>query len=60
MLGLHCCEGLSLAVASGGCSLAAVHGLLVVRASLVVEQGLQAHGLQQLQQVGSVVVAPGL
>ena len=60
MLGLHRCEGLSLAVASGGCSLAVVRGLLVVRASLAVEEGFQAHGLQQLWQVGSVVVAPGL
>ena len=32
--------GLSLAAVSGGCCLAAVHGLLIVVASLVVEHGL--------------------
>ena len=32
---------LSLAVASGGYSLVAVHGILIVVASLVVEHGLQ-------------------
>ena len=31
---------LSLLVASGGCTVAAVHGLLVVVAPLVVEHGL--------------------
>ena len=34
-----------------------VHRLLTVMTSLVAEQRLQAHGLQQLQHTGSVVVA---
>ena len=34
-LGLRCFSGLSPVVASGGCSLAVVHGLLVAVASLV-------------------------
>ena len=37
-----------------------VRGLLVAVASLVVEPRLQAHGLQQLQDASSVVLAPGL
>ena len=37
VLGLHCFEGFSLVVASGGYSLVAVHGLLTVVASLVTE-----------------------
>ena len=36
MLGLCCCGGPSLAVASGGHALAAVHELLLAGASLVV------------------------
>ena len=35
MLGLRCCSGFSLLAASRGCSLAAVHGLLIELASLV-------------------------
>ena len=38
----------------------AVCGLHIAVASLVAEHGLQAHGLQQLQHAGSVVVACGL
>ena len=38
----------------------AMHGLLIAVASLVVEHGLQACRLQQLQHMGSVVVAHGL
>ena len=38
----------------------AVHGLLTAVTSLVAEHGLQAHELQQLWNVGSVVVACGL
>ena len=34
----------------------AARGLLVAVASLVAEHGLWAHGLQQLQHVGSVTV----
>ena len=48
VLGLHCCEGFSLAVASRGCSLVAVGRLLIVVASPVAGQGLRALGLQQL------------
>ena len=40
VLGLRCCVGLSLAVASGGYSLAAVSELLIVVASLAAEPGL--------------------
>ena len=43
MLGLCCCAGFSLAAASGGYSLVAVHGLLIAVASLVVEHRLQGH-----------------
>ena len=37
----------------------AVCRLLIAMASLVAEQGLQVNGLQQLQHMGSVVVARG-
>ena len=41
MLGLHCCEGFSLVVASEGYSFLVVMCRLVIAvASLVVEQGL--------------------
>ena len=46
VLGLCCCTGFSLVVASGGYSPVAVHGLLIVVASLVAELGSRAHGLQ--------------
>ena len=46
VLGLSCCVGFSLVVASGGYSLLAVCGLLIAVASLVVEHRLQVHGLQ--------------
>ena len=46
VLGLSCCVGFSLVVASGGYSLRAVCGLLIAVASLVVEHRLQVHGLQ--------------
>ena len=52
VLGLCCCVGFSLVVASGGCSLVVVHELIAVT-SLIVE-----HRLQGMQ--ASVVVAPGL
>ena len=52
-LGLRCCLGFSLAVASGGCSLVVVHGLLLIAvASLVAEHGLYLQA--------SVVAACGL
>ena len=50
VLGLHCCVGFSLALASRDSSLVAVRGLLVV-ASL---------GAQALGHVGFLVVAPML
>ena len=40
VLGLHCCMGFSLVVASGGYSLVAVHGLITAVAFLVVEHEL--------------------
>ena len=49
----HCCagssiavHGLSLVVTNGGCSPVAVRRLLSVVASLIMEHGLQVHGLQ--------------
>ena len=48
VLGLHFCEGFSLAVASRGSSLVAVGRLLTVVASLVAGHRLRALGLQQL------------
>ena len=39
-LGLCCCVWAFLVVASGACSLAVVHGLLVTVVSLVAEHGL--------------------
>ena len=53
MLGLHCCEGFSLAAVSRGYSVIAVQELLMVVAPLTVEHGLQ--GTQAL-----VVAACGL
>ena len=59
MLGLCCCSGLSLVVASGDCSLVAVHGFLISAASFV------GHGLQGVQAsaavaCGSAAATPGL
>ena len=52
-LGLHCCMGLSLVVASGGYSVVAVCGLLIaVQASVVM--------VLRLQSTGLIVVAHGL
>ena len=42
LLGLHCCTGFPLVVASGGSSLAVVCGLLIAVASLVAKH--QLHG----------------
>ena len=47
MLGIRCCMDFSLVAAGGGCSLVAVHGLLVV-ASLVA-QCLISCGSQALE-----------
>ena len=38
-LGVHCCSGVSLVLASGGCFLGAVLGLFIVGVSLVAEHG---------------------
>ena len=47
-------------MASGGYSLAVVHGLLTMVDSLVWSTGSRVHGLQQSQLTGSAVVSPGL
>ena len=51
MLCLHCCAGFSPVVASGGCSLAAVHGLFTAVVSLVEHrlQGAPAAGVAALR-----------
>ena len=54
MLGLSCCLGFSLVVASGGYFLAAVCRLLTVVASLVAEHRLQGKCAQGLQLPDSV------
>ena len=59
MLGLRCCMGFFLLVASGGYSLVAVLGLLIAVASLA-EHRLQGTWLQWLRHVGSVFAVPGL
>ena len=53
-------HGLSLSVVRERCSLIAVQGPLLAVVSLVVQHGLQACGLQQLQHVDSIAVAHGL
>ena len=57
VLSLFCCMGFSLITVSGGHSLVAVYRFFIEVASLVVQHGLQAHGLQQLQHMGSRVLA---
>ena len=46
VLRLPCHSGISLVVASGGCSLVAVRGFLMVVASLIMDRGSRARGLQ--------------
>ena len=53
VLGLCCCVWAFSSCGKRGL-LFAVHGLLIVVASLVVEHGLQAQGFQQLWHTGSV------
>ena len=60
MLGLHCSAGFSLVAQSGGNSLVVVLGLLIAVTSPVSEKGSRTHRLQELQHMGSVVVAPRL
>ena len=59
-LGLRCCTGFSLAVASRGYSLVAMCELLTVVASPIAEQGSRAGRLPYLQHMDSAVAAPGL
>ena len=59
-LGLRCCTRAFSSCSEQGLLFIAVHGLLIVVASHVAEQGLQVRWLQQLRHVGSVVVACGL
>ena len=60
MLGLHGCESFSLVIASGGYSLAVMHGFLIAVALGTWNMGSRALGLQFLQHMGSVVIAPRL
>ena len=48
VLGLYCCTGFSLVVASGGYSLVVLLELLIEVASLVAKPGSGGHGLQEL------------
>ena len=50
-LGLCCCAWVFYSCGEQGLLFIALHGLLVVVASLVAEHGLQVHGLQQLWHV---------
>ena len=60
VLGLRCCARAFSSCGERGLLFVAARGLLIRVASLVVEHGLQACGLQQLWHVGSVVTAQGL
>ena len=59
-LGLCCCAWAFSSCSEWGLLFIAVRRLLIAVASLVAEHGLQAHRLQQLWHMGSVVVAYGL
>ena len=48
VLGLHCCAWAFSSCGERGLLFVAVHGLLIVVASLVAEHRLQARGLQLL------------
>ena len=56
-LGLCCCAPAFSSCRERGLLFVVVRGLLTAVASLVVEHGLQVHGLQQLWHAGSAVVA---
>ena len=56
-LGLCCCARALSSCGEQGPLFTVVCGLLTMVASPIAEHGLQACGLQQLQHVGSVVVA---
>ena len=57
VLGLHCCVGFSLVVASGGCSSLQCMAFLLWWFPLLWSTGSKVRGLQQWQHVGSAVVA---
>ena len=57
---LNLSVGLFSTAVSGSCSLAVVHVLLTAVVSPVAEHGLWRAQAQQLQHVGSAVVAHGL
>ena len=59
-LGLPCCTQAFSSCNERGLLFVVVRRLLIAVASLAVEHGIQACGLQQLWHVGSVVVARGL
>ena len=59
-LGLHCCTRAFSSCGELGLLFIAMRALLIVVASLVAKHRLQARGLQQVQRMGSVVVAQGL
>ena len=59
-LGLHCCEGFSLAIVSRGSSAVEVWGLLMAVVFLVVRMGSRAHALRDLPWVDSLAVVPKL
>ena len=60
VLGLSCCSQAFSSCGERGLLFIAVHRLLIAVASPVAEHRLQAHGLQQLWHVDSVVVVHGL
>ena len=60
VLGLLCCEGLSLVVATGADSPFVVRGLLTAVASLVVEHSLQGARASVVEACGLSSAAPGL
>lgn len=57
---LNLSVGLFSTAVSGSCSLAVAHVLLIAVVSPVAEHGLWGAQAQQLQHVGSAVVAHGL
>ena len=59
MLGHCCCAGFSLAVESGGYSLAVVGRLLIVAAALVAEHGLGHVGLRSCSTWAQYLLPPG-
>ena len=60
VLDRHCCVDFPPVAASGGDSAVAVQRLLTAAASLAVDAGSRACGLQPLYHMGSVAVAPRL